>query len=49
MENIPNKSYSHKSLFTQTIINLDEFKKALKNKTNKINHGLCGSFNLGNT
>ena len=49
MENIQNKSYSHKSLFTQTIINLDEFKKALNYKTNKINHGLCGSINLGNT
>ena len=46
MKNIQNKSYSHKSAFTQTIINLDEFKNAINFKAN---HGLCGSVNLGNT
>ena len=44
--NSSKKNESYQSTFTKRIINLEQFKKDLDFH---LNHGLCGSQNLGNT
>ena len=46
MKNSINKNNPHQSIFTRRTINLEEFKDLLDFR---LNHGVCGSQNLGNT
>ena len=46
MKNSINKNNPHQSKFTRRTINLEEFKNLLDFR---LNHGVCGSQNLGNT
>ena len=46
MKNLSKKYSNHKSPFYRESIDIDEFKQCLNSN---INHGLCGSINLGNT
>ena len=46
MKNSTNKNYPHQSIFTRRKIDLDNFKDRLNFN---LNHGVCGSQNLGNT
>ena len=46
MKNSIKKNSVHESQFTRRIINLENFKNRLNFN---LNHGVCGSVNLGNT